>query len=129
MGISSRAAFQRNFLIALGIALSLFFLRYYQFVNFRELDAVDLRILLRGEQKAHPDLVLVEIDDASLTALGGWPWPRKYHAEMLEILSRQNADLIFYDVLFPEPDPDSKVDDRIAKTMEKSANVILPFFY
>lgn len=129
MGISSRAVFQRNFLIALGIALSLFFLRYYQFVNFRELDAVDLRILLRGEQKAHPDLVLVEIDDASLTALGGWPWPRKYHAEMLEILSRQNADLIFYDVLFPEPDPDSKVDDRIAKTMEKSANVILPFFY
>lgn len=129
MGTSSRAVFQRNFLIALGITLAVFFLRFFQIVNFRELDAVDLRIFLRGEQKPHPDLIIVEIDDASLSSIGRWPWPRKHHADMLNILSKQNPALIFYDVLFSDRDAEDKADTQMAKMMEKSANVILPFFY
>lgn len=126
---NSRGIFQRNFLIALGITLSIFFLKYLHFVDFRELDAVDLRLLLRGGQKAHPDLVLVEIDDKSLEVVGKWPWSRRQHAEMIELLDRFDPKLVFYDVLFTEPDPDPNADARLSKAVEKSANVVLPFFY
>ncbi len=129
MAITPKSISQRNFVIALAIAAVLFSLRFFQIVNFREADAVDLRILLRGEQKAHPDLLLVEVDDASLETLGQWPWPKRTHLLMLELLSRYQPRLVFYDVLFTESDENSKDDEALSRLMEKSANVILPFFY
>lgn len=47
---------------------------------------------------------IVDIDEASLRALGQWPWPRTYLAELTDRLFDLGAVAVGYDVLFPEPD-------------------------
>lgn len=49
-------------------------------------------------------VVIVDIDDDSLGALGQWPWPRTRIAEMVERLDALGAQVIGFDVVFPEPD-------------------------
>lgn len=47
---------------------------------------------------------VVLIDDASLEALGPWPWPRFYLARLTQAIGEQGARAIAYDAFFPEPD-------------------------
>ena len=49
-------------------------------------------------------VVVVDIDDESLTKLGQWPWPRTRVAEMLRRLQDAGAASISFDVVFAEPD-------------------------
>ena len=44
--------------------------------------------------------VIVEIDARSLAALRSWPWPRRYHAEVVNRLHRAGASIIAFDVDF-----------------------------
>ncbi len=56
---------------------------------------------------AAPDkrpVVIVDIDEASLRALGQWPWPRTLIAELVEKLQRAGAAAIAFDILLTEPD-------------------------
>lgn len=55
---------------------------------------------------ADPDypVRIIAIDDASLEALGQWPWPRSILADMVERLKRAGAKSISFDVILPEPD-------------------------
>ncbi|MDP3919506.1 MAG: CHASE2 domain-containing protein [Candidatus Omnitrophota bacterium] len=119
----------QNVLLPIAVSLSLFLLHHFQFVNFHELGAVDLRMRLRGNRPAHADILLVEIDDKSLEELGPRPWPRALHARLISILEKYQPRFIVYDVLFAEPGPSVNEDQALALAMEKSANVILPFYY
>ncbi len=47
---------------------------------------------------------IVDIDEASLKALGQWPWPRTRLAELVTKLSDQGAAAIGFDIVFAEPD-------------------------
>lgn len=47
---------------------------------------------------------VVAIDDASLTRLGQWPWPRTVMADLTGRLSEAGAAAIVFDILFAEPD-------------------------
>lgn len=49
-------------------------------------------------------VVIVDIDDASLAALGRWPWPRTRLAELTAATRRLGALAIGYDIIMPEPD-------------------------
>ncbi|MEW9585433.1 CHASE2 domain-containing protein [Paraburkholderia sp. DGU8] len=53
-----------------------------------------------------PDIVVVEIDNASIAQLGRWPWPRSVHAKLLEQLAKARPAAVIYDVLFTEPNAD-----------------------
>jgi adenylate cyclase len=44
------------------------------------------------------------VDEASLAALGQWPWPRGRLAELTEKLRRMGAAAIGFDAIFAEPD-------------------------
>src|SRR3954468_10732367 len=46
------------------------------------------------------DIVIVEIDAASLAALDQWPWPRSHHARLIEQLSAARPRSIFLDIDF-----------------------------
>lgn len=107
----------------------LFFLHTFQFVDFHENDAVDMRFRLRGEQKADPRLSLVLIDDASLAAIGQWPWPRSNHAVLLDVLSQYHPRAIFFDVLFTEASPQPADDEKLQYALKKAGNVVLPFYF
>ncbi len=70
--------------------------------------------------------VVVAIDDASLHALGPWPWPRSRHAELIDRLSRAGVAGIGYSVLFAEPSDDEAGDAALADAVRRAASVVLP---
>ena len=47
---------------------------------------------------------IVDIDDASLAAIGRWPWPRTQLAQLIEATHRLGALAVGLDILMPEPD-------------------------
>lgn len=49
-------------------------------------------------------VVIVDIDDASLAALGRWPWPRTRLAKLTQATERLGAKAIGFDIIMPEPD-------------------------
>jgi CHASE2 domain-containing sensor protein/signal transduction histidine kinase len=62
---------------------------------------------LRAHSRAlSPDIVLVDIDNASIDALGRWPWTRSVHAQLVNRLADAGAAAVVYDVLFTEPSAD-----------------------
>ncbi|MGE0238040.1 MAG: CHASE2 domain-containing protein, partial [Parvibaculaceae bacterium] len=57
---------------------------------------------------------IIDIDEASLAALGQWPWSRKQLARLVDELSVLGAAAIAFDIVFPEPDrlsPSRVADD------------------
>lgn len=65
------------------------------------------------------DIVLVEIDDASLAREGRWPWPRQDIARLVEAIGAENPRAFAIDMLFPErgtPAGDAALARAIAAT-------------
>src|ERR1700734_3944113 len=54
-------------------------------------------------QKGYP-VVIVDIDEASLKAIGQWPWPRTTVADLVNRITQLGAVAIGFDVIFSEPD-------------------------
>jgi len=48
--------------------------------------------------------VIIDIDEASLAALGQWPWPRTLLADLVTRLTKLGAAAIAFDIIFAEPD-------------------------
>lgn len=81
--------------------------------------------LLRLSRRAVPqDVVIVAIDDASLAALGRWPWRRELHAELLERLAQARVSAVGMDLILSEPDPTG--DPELARAMRGQGRVVLP---
>ena len=60
-------------------------------------------------------VVIIDIDDASLAALGRWPWPRSKLAKLAKATQRLGVKAIGFDLIMPEPDnfsPDLLFRDR-----------------
>ncbi|MEP6506026.1 MAG: CHASE2 domain-containing protein, partial [Betaproteobacteria bacterium] len=62
------------------------------------------------------DIVIVDIDDASLRALGRWPWPRDRLAQLVETLfDDDHAAALGIDLVLAEPDDQARtVRDALA---------------
>lgn len=93
-------------LIAAAAAVDLFWLHATEGLSNRLADA-----FLRAHAQARaadPDIVIVAIDEASVTAMaqraGSWPWPRAVHAELVESIAAQKPRAIVFDAMFGEPD-------------------------
>ncbi len=51
-------------------------------------------------------ITIVAIDDASINAIGRWPWPREVHAELIDRLGAAGARTIAHTAFFFEPQTD-----------------------
>ncbi|MDM0014137.1 adenylate/guanylate cyclase domain-containing protein [Variovorax sp. J22P168] len=68
----------------------------------------DVRLRATMPETLDPRIVIVDIDDASLEQLGQWPWSRDQLARLTtEIMERQQARVLGFDVLFVEADRSS----------------------
>ena len=74
-----------------------------------------------GYQRAFPNrvdrwpVVIVDIDEASLAAIGQWPWPRTRLARLIEATRRLGARVVGLDIIMPEADrlsPQMVITDR-----------------
>lgn len=73
------------------------------------------------------DLIIVDIDESSIQALGRWPWPRRYHAQLLDELNQANAKAVILDILLTDRGQDGSQDDALlASAIERSSRVALP---
>ncbi|MBX4145276.1 CHASE2 domain-containing protein, partial [Ralstonia pickettii] len=66
------------------------------------------RLLMLRSLPLSPDVVVVDIDNQSVSALGRWPWSRDVHARLLDTLARAQPAAVVYDVLFTEPSAEDR---------------------
>ncbi|MBP1681958.1 MAG: putative adenylate cyclase [Proteobacteria bacterium] len=67
----------------------------------------DLMLQSRGEIVGDENIVIIDIDEKSLKALGQWPWSRDKIAKLLQNLSDLGVAIIGLDVVFAEADNSS----------------------
>ncbi|HVE54168.1 MAG TPA: CHASE2 domain-containing protein, partial [Ramlibacter sp.] len=70
-------------------------------------------------------VVVVAIDDASLSEVGRWPWSRVRYAEMLEQLVLRRPRAIGLDILLTEPGRPEE-DALLADVVRRAGNLVLP---
>jgi adenylate cyclase len=61
------------------------------------------QVLRPRPQEIRP-VVIVDIDEASLKAIGQWPWPRTTVADLIKQITELGAVAIGFDIIFAEPD-------------------------
>ncbi len=70
-----------------------------------ELVLYDLRFQLRPKAEPLPELVLLNVDDASVSAVGVYPWPRYYYAYALRRLAEAGLASLVFDFQFMDSSP------------------------
>lgn len=105
--------------LAVSVLVALVFVSGAPLLDLIELKTYDLRLRSRGPRQPSPAVVLAAIDEKSLDAEGRWPWPRSKIAALLEILSKDGARVIGFDIGFSEPDENSQLAliDQLAERM------------
>ncbi|MFA7001026.1 MAG: CHASE2 domain-containing protein [Candidatus Omnitrophota bacterium] len=118
----------RLLLFALGAACLVPLLSRLPLVDTMDRHGLDVSFMLRGHESPHPRIVIVEIDDPSLAAIGSWPWPRSYHAALLKAIRQNKPDVVFYDIVFPEASSEDE-DQIFSEEIKKAGNVVLPYYF
>ncbi|CAB5668024.1 Non-motile and phage-resistance protein [Delftia tsuruhatensis] len=79
------------------------------------------------QPRASRDIVIIAIDEASIDAIGRWPWRRALHAGLLERIGQAPPRAIGLDVILSEEDLDYPGDDLLlARTLQRSGRTVLP---
>ncbi|MGB0872401.1 MAG: CHASE2 domain-containing protein [Solirubrobacterales bacterium] len=117
-------------LFGVSLGLSLFVLLAYGFGALKslELSSVDKRFTIRGEKDPSvvDDAVVVGVDDVTFDELGvQWPFPRGAHAQLIDTLKADGANVIAMDIQFTEPSGDSEQDDLLIDSVTAAGNVVL----
>src|SRR5262249_13254087 len=97
-----------------GLARAVCFLLLFALVPLRLADprpleelrarAFDFFQVLRPRQQEQRPVVIVDIDEASLKAIGQWPWPRTTVADLITQITQMGAAAIGFDIVFAEAD-------------------------
>lgn len=80
----------------------------------------DIRASLRANPKPSDQIVIVGVDEESLTRIGRWPWPRSVIGELLDILRESGAKVIGVGFVFSEPDQNQGLQEVRAIRRELS---------
>lgn len=81
-----------------------------QYVELLDARLGDYRLLQRGQQPPAPEVVVVAVDDASLEAVGRWPWSRAVVARLVDRLVESEAAVIGFDIVQSEATSAHDVD-------------------
>lgn len=100
----------------------------------------DFLFLARGPIPTTGQVVIVDLDDASLEKYGQWPWSRDLFAELLQKLANDGAGIVGLDIVFSEADrtspaklakryhfPDKNLpdfDQVMAKTLAQTPTIL-----
>jgi adenylate cyclase len=85
------------------------------------------RMMQTATRVARPpsDIVVVAIDELSFSEIGlQWPWPRRLHAQLIDVLVRGGARTIAFDLLFDVPSTTAD-DEALARAVRSAGNVVL----
>lgn len=101
-----------------------------------ELWTVDLRFRLRPplsvsadrSQERSAELVTIDYDDraARVHGLGRWPWDRRVHAQVFDLLKKAGARAVMVDLLFDHPTRNAAEDKALADASRRAGMIIYP---
>lgn len=95
-----------------------------------EYQGLDFLFKARGPRPVNPNIIVIEIDDRAINDFGRWPWPRGYHAELIDILEKYKPKAIVFDILFTEPQAEHpEEDEKLAVQAKKLGNVFFASFF
>lgn len=101
----------------------------FEYIESKLADKIFVRSKLENKYETSKvdtsNIIIIGIDDLSLEKLGRWPWPRSYHAKLIDIISKGNPAAIGIDIMFSENSNDAEEDISFAKAIEKANNVVL----
>ena len=91
-----------------GLGIMVLFLVFWfvrlPFLDTLELKYYDVMMKFRGQPESPSNIVMVDIDDASIEKLGRWPWPRSLVAEGLDRINAGKPKVIGLNLLLTEPE-------------------------
>lgn len=64
----------------------------------------NFKFTLRGTQPLKNRIVVIEVDNPSITSIGRWPWHRDLMALLIEKTMNAGAKTVGLDIVFSEPD-------------------------
>jgi adenylate cyclase len=132
-----------GFAIGIGAAALVWLVAWPGWLDVAELKTYDwrMRTLRERTSKASQDIVLVEINDATIRELqeiaGRWPWPRAISALLIDYLHRGAPKAIAVDIGFWEREREAsyplmgedytaeRSDRDLAEAVKRAGNVIL----
>ena len=137
LGSSHRGGLRRRLVLLCGIAPALIVaaLAVYRPSFLARLDDAVYDIVLRSARTHSPAgrIVIVDIDERSLSSMGQWPWPRDLVARLIAGLRGMGASTIALDIVFAEADryasgrsSDASPDETLAEAL-RSGDVILGY--
>lgn len=95
-------------------------------LRLQELSTIDTRFSIRGTQPAPSEIAVVQIDDTTFNQLGlQWPFPRRFHGELIDRLRDDGARVIAYDVQFTEPTVPREDSALISAVARDRGHVVL----
>jgi adenylate cyclase len=92
-----------------------------------EQSTVDTRFSIRGSTGTPNDVVVVAIDAKTFGDFQNklqWPFPRRYHAQVIDNIAKGHPKAIAIDIQFTEP-TDVKDDNALITAVANAKNVIL----
>jgi len=99
------AFWKADWFLGLVVAVVLFVASGSDFIQSLERQAYDLGV--RASSHAPSQRVaVIAIDDQSIANIGRWPWPREFHAQMINKLKQAGAKVVGYTSFFFEPQVD-----------------------
>jgi adenylate cyclase len=116
--------------IGLVSAILMIFFSNLTFFENLEHKLTDFKFSVRGvesERLESSKIVIVAIDDQSFAAIPHkYPWPRTYHARLVDNLARAGAKTILFDITFTEESStDPRQDDAFRGSIARAKNVVL----
>jgi adenylate cyclase len=95
-----------------------------------ELDTVDARFSIRGDQPSPEQIEVVAIDDITFSNFNSrqenvrYPFPRRYFAKVIDRLAADGAKVIAYDIQFTEQTTPED-DNALVQSVADAGNVVL----
>lgn len=87
--------------------------------------AADMAWRLQASDARERRIILVDIDEASISQIGPWPWPRERVAELSNRLAAEGVALQVFDIIFSAS---SEQDRSLSASLKKNHAVISQVF-
>ena len=110
------------FIIAVIFILIVNFIGLFNVIN----DKIYADYLTLNRQKDQStEIIIVEIDDKSIKALGKWPWKRSIINNLVTKVISARPVVIGICLSFTEPEKDTRNDEILYKTIQSFENIVL----
>ena len=92
-----------------------------------DLSLLDVWQSVRATDRPSPQVVIVGIDEKSISKFGAPPWPRSEYVALIERLANAGARMIGFDFTFGALEREQANSQLLAEAMKKAGNVVFGF--